>query len=117
MPQPEPILIGAVLLLAGVVAGKVSGRLGIPALILFLGIGMLAGSDGPGGIDFNDADIFGGYGESVTFALNWWWTANARMQMNYILGEIKDRDVNGGAPIELVSGDYQILGTRFMYFY
>lgn len=48
MPQPEPILIGAVLLLAGVVAGKVSGRLGIPALILFLGIGMLAGSDGPG---------------------------------------------------------------------
>lgn len=67
--------------------------------------------------DFNDADIFGGYGESVTFALNWWWTANARMQMSYILGEIKDRDVNGGAPIELVSGDYQILGTRFMYFY
>ncbi|HLT97790.1 MAG TPA: potassium/proton antiporter [Acidimicrobiia bacterium] len=67
MPQPEPILIGAVLLLAGVVAGKVSGRLGIPALILFLGIGMLAGSDGPGGIDFNDADMASAIG-SVALA-------------------------------------------------
>jgi cell volume regulation protein A len=37
-----------------VVASKASGRLGVPALVLFLLIGMLAGSDGPGGIYFED---------------------------------------------------------------
>ena len=44
----------AVLVLVGVVASKLSARSGIPALLLFLAIGMLAGSDGPGGIDFDD---------------------------------------------------------------
>lgn len=44
----------AVRLLLGVVASKTSGRLGVPALLFFLVIGMLAGSEGPGGIDFDD---------------------------------------------------------------
>ncbi len=48
------LLIAAVLLLVSVLASKASGRLGVPALVIFLGIGMLAGSDGIGGIYFDD---------------------------------------------------------------
>lgn len=51
----EYILLGAaVLLLLSVFASKASGRLGVPSLLLFLIVGMLAGSDGPGGIHFDD---------------------------------------------------------------
>lgn len=44
----------AVLILLGVIASKISSRLGVPALLLFLFLGMLAGSEGPGGIEFTD---------------------------------------------------------------
>jgi cell volume regulation protein A len=51
----EYILVGAsVLILISVFASKASGRLGVPSLLLFILIGMLAGSDGPGGIEFAD---------------------------------------------------------------
>lgn len=51
----EPILVVvSLLLLAGVLASKASSRSGVPSLILFLAIGMLAGSEGPGGIPFDD---------------------------------------------------------------
>lgn len=48
------LLIAAALLFAGVLASKVSSRLGVPALLIFLGVGMLAGSEGVGGIAFDD---------------------------------------------------------------
>ncbi len=50
----EVLLAGAALTLVSVLASRVSGRLGVPALLLFLGIGMLAGSEGIGGIWFDD---------------------------------------------------------------
>lgn len=54
----EVVLItGGVLALLSIFASKASGRLGVPALLLFLAIGMLAGSEGPGGIDFDDAAL------------------------------------------------------------
>jgi cell volume regulation protein A len=51
------ILIGSLLLLLSVFAGKTSYKFGVPTLILFLVIGMLAGSDGPGGIHFDDPQL------------------------------------------------------------
>jgi potassium/hydrogen antiporter len=56
--SPEYILlIGSVLLFLSIIASKTTFKTGVPTLILFLIIGMLAGSDGPGGIYFNDASV------------------------------------------------------------
>lgn len=53
--SPELFLLGlGVLLVATVLAGSLSSRFGLPSLIGFLALGMLAGSDGPMGIAFND---------------------------------------------------------------
>lgn len=51
------LLFGSLLLFLSIIASKTSIKLGIPALILFLVVGMLAGSDGPGGIYFYDLKI------------------------------------------------------------
>lgn len=51
------LLLGSALVIAAIAAGKLGQRLGVPALLLFLALGMLAGSDGPGGIYFDDDDL------------------------------------------------------------
>ncbi len=48
------LIAAAVLLLGSIFASRISDRFGIPALLLFLALGMLAGSDGPGGLYFDD---------------------------------------------------------------
>jgi cell volume regulation protein A len=48
------ILLGAVLVLAGILSSLVALRFGAPLLLVFLVIGMLAGESGLGGIKFDD---------------------------------------------------------------
>ncbi|HEV2955436.1 MAG TPA: potassium/proton antiporter [Xanthobacteraceae bacterium] len=48
------ILLGAVMVLAGIMSSLVALRFGAPLLLVFLVIGMLAGQGGPGGIRFDD---------------------------------------------------------------
>ena len=50
------LVAGAILLLA-VVAAVATRRLRFPSLITFLGLGMLLGSEGLGGIYFDDAEL------------------------------------------------------------
>ena len=51
------LLIGSILLLISVIAGKTTNRLGVPTLIFFLIVGVLAGSEGIGGIHFDNAGL------------------------------------------------------------
>jgi cell volume regulation protein A len=48
------IFVAAVLLVLGIVSSKLSSRVGLPVLVLFLLVGMLAGSEGVGGIEFEN---------------------------------------------------------------
>lgn len=51
------LLVAAFLLLLSVFSSKLSTNFGVPALFIFLGLGMLAGSDGILGIHFDDVVI------------------------------------------------------------
>src|SRR5579859_3641143 len=44
----ELVFVGSLLLLAGIIAGMLSSRIGAPLLLAFLGLGMVAGPDGLG---------------------------------------------------------------------
>lgn len=57
MPIENILLWVAVLIFVSVVSSKLSDKFGIPILLLFLTIGMLAGSEGIGGIYFDDAKL------------------------------------------------------------
>jgi cell volume regulation protein A len=48
------ILLGALLVLAGIMSSLVALRFGAPLLLAFMVVGMLAGEAGPGGIKFDD---------------------------------------------------------------
>ena len=62
------VFLAGVLLLIGIASSKFSARLGMPVLVLFLGVGMLAGSEGLGGIAFEDYGLANSIG-SVALAL------------------------------------------------
>lgn len=47
-------LVAALLVGLSVILSPLSSRLGVPILLVFLGVGILAGEDGPGGIQFDD---------------------------------------------------------------
>ena len=53
----ELILVAGALLAAGIVGALLADRIRIPGLLLFLGLGMLAGSEGIGGIEFSDTEL------------------------------------------------------------
>jgi phosphate-selective porin OprO/OprP len=63
--------------------------------------------------DLTDENIYGGVGDSITLALNWYWNAHARLSLNYIYGHIDDRlaTLSGGGS-QLVAGSYEIFGLR-----
>jgi cell volume regulation protein A len=64
MDALTPYLIGiSALLIVSVVVSKGAGRFGIPALAIFLVLGMLAGREGPGGFPFSN------YGVAQTFGI------------------------------------------------
>jgi cell volume regulation protein A len=48
------ILLGSLLVLAGILSSLIAFRFGAPLLLVFLLVGMLAGEGGPGGIKFDD---------------------------------------------------------------
>jgi potassium/hydrogen antiporter len=50
-------IIFSVLIILSILTIKLSARFGIPSLTLFLVIGMLAGSDGPGGLYFDNPQL------------------------------------------------------------
>ena len=50
------LLVGAILA-ASIVVALGAARTGLPVLVAFLALGMLLGSDGPGGIEFDDAKL------------------------------------------------------------
>ncbi len=62
LPIDTLILVAAGLLLTAILSSKLSARSGMPVLLMFMGVGMLAGEDGPLGIQFSDVALAHGVG-------------------------------------------------------
>ncbi|HLU29804.1 MAG TPA: potassium/proton antiporter, partial [Glycomyces sp.] len=60
------LLVGCVTVLVSLAVIRMTHRMGLPALLVFLGVGMLLGEDGLGGIAFADFEMAQSLG---TFAL------------------------------------------------
>jgi cell volume regulation protein A len=62
------LLLGSALIVAGILSSLIATRFGAPMLLVFLGVGMLAGEDGPGHLKFSDyhlANLVGSLALSV----------------------------------------------------
>lgn len=62
------VFLVGILLLLGIASSKFAARIGMPVLVLFLGVGMLFGSEGLGGIAFEDYALANSIG-SVALAM------------------------------------------------
>ena len=99
--SPENILlVGAILLFLSVLVGKTGAKFGVPALLLFLGVGMLAGSDGFG-IYFDSPQIAQFIGTVAHFVFGWNGYALSGNKTNFssgcdfgYVGSFNDNDYN-----------------------
>ena len=57
MSDGELLLVVGLLLAVAIAGALVADRVRVPGLLLFLGLGMLAGSEGIGGVEFDDAEL------------------------------------------------------------
>jgi cell volume regulation protein A len=57
MDEGTVILLVGLVLAVSIVVALGAARTGLPVLVAFLAVGMLLGSDGPGGIEFDDAKL------------------------------------------------------------
>ncbi len=48
------LLVGSLLMFVSLMLGRASQRVGVPVILFFIAVGMLAGSEGPGGIQFDN---------------------------------------------------------------
>jgi cell volume regulation protein A len=63
------LLTGAILLLISILIAKSLDNIGIPTLLLFIGIGILAGSKGIGGIYFDGLSVLSQIAMFLTLGL------------------------------------------------
>jgi potassium/hydrogen antiporter len=57
MDEGVVLLLVGLILAASLIVALLASRKGVPSLVAFLALGMLLGSDGPGRIEFDDADL------------------------------------------------------------